>query len=152
MDIDLGTRLRISKYNFDVDMDSKKTIEILKSVNLPFQECKYTDRSKSKIALKQIAVCLSLWVIWQFTAGFVPISYQLQKLEPNIENIDYVANYLRQNSNFDDQKSNHLIHRFEELKYDREINHSNKVISFYLSRVMKWGEYESSFQRVISFM
>ena len=74
----VGSRLRISTYNFDIDSDPSEVIETLKGVKLPYQECEYTDKSKSKIAIKQLLACLSLWIIWQFTAEFVQlaISYE----------------------------------------------------------------------------
>ena len=44
-----------------------------------------------------------------------------------------------------------LKHRFEGIIYDREINYSDKVFSYYQNRVIEWGEYESSFQKAISY-
>ena len=91
---DPGCRLRISTYNFDLDSDASKVIELFESVNLPHKLSEFNDKSNSRIAVRQLLICLSVWILWQFTAGFVPINYILEDLDPKIDSIDYIVNYL----------------------------------------------------------
>ena len=151
METEFGSKLRISTYNFDIDRNPEDVIEALTNANLQCELCNFTEKSRSKIAVNQLLACLTLWIGWQFTAGFVPTEYKLRKFEPEITQINYVVDYLTKNPKSDGSESVNLVHIFDGLEYEREIDYNKEYFSFYQNREITWGEYETSFQKAINY-